>query len=123
MRHKNDYAAVLLLDERYNRISVKNALPNWIKNSLKICKYDESFNLIKKVKRFLIDCISFIFFSFSFLARNVQHNYIQELNILEFLSFLPFGEMFDFIFKTATGLSFRKRNMSFCFYILNQYIT
>lgn len=49
IRHRNDYATVILLDERYNRISVKNALPNWIKKSLKTCNYDKSFELIKQV--------------------------------------------------------------------------
>ncbi|CAH2013426.1 unnamed protein product [Acanthoscelides obtectus] len=46
VRHRNDFAAVLLLDERYNRMSVKNALPNWIKRSLKTCEYEESFKQI-----------------------------------------------------------------------------
>ncbi|XP_028139738.1 ATP-dependent DNA helicase DDX11 isoform X3 [Diabrotica virgifera virgifera] len=49
VRHRNDYATVLLLDERYSRASVKNALPNWIKRSLKVCNYDEAFTSIKKV--------------------------------------------------------------------------
>ncbi|XP_028139736.1 ATP-dependent DNA helicase DDX11 isoform X2 [Diabrotica virgifera virgifera] len=48
VRHRNDYATVLLLDERYSRASVKNALPNWIKRSLKVCNYDEAFTSIKK---------------------------------------------------------------------------
>nr|XP_023012289.1 ATP-dependent DNA helicase DDX11 isoform X1 [Leptinotarsa decemlineata] len=43
VRHKNDYATVLLLDERYNRASVKNALPNWIKKSLQVGDFNEAF--------------------------------------------------------------------------------
>nr|CAH7753344.1 unnamed protein product [Callosobruchus chinensis] len=43
VRHKNDYATVLLLDERYNRMSVKNSLPNWIKRCLKMYEYKETF--------------------------------------------------------------------------------
>lgn len=49
VRHRNDYATVLLLDERYNRASVKNALPDWIKRSLKVCNYEETFNNLQKV--------------------------------------------------------------------------
>ncbi|KAJ8922586.1 hypothetical protein NQ315_007616 [Exocentrus adspersus] len=48
VRHKDDYATVLLLDERYNRASVKNALPNWIKKSLRVCSYSEAFSYLEK---------------------------------------------------------------------------
>lgn len=50
VRHKDDYAAVILLDQRYNRTSTKNALPDWIKRSLKTCPYGEGFNLLEKVE-------------------------------------------------------------------------
>ncbi|KAJ8943643.1 hypothetical protein NQ318_005645 [Aromia moschata] len=48
VRHKNDYATVLLVDERYNRASIKNALPNWIQRSLKVYSYEEAFLNIRK---------------------------------------------------------------------------
>ncbi|XP_056637298.1 ATP-dependent DNA helicase DDX11 isoform X2 [Diorhabda sublineata] len=48
VRHINDYATVLLLDERYSRATVKTALPNWIKKSLKISNYEETFIAVKK---------------------------------------------------------------------------
>ncbi|KAG5897915.1 hypothetical protein JTB14_014032 [Gonioctena quinquepunctata] len=51
VRHKNDYATVLLLDERYNRASVKNALPDWIKRSLKVANFSETFSLIDEFFR------------------------------------------------------------------------
>ncbi|UYV63357.1 DDX11 [Cordylochernes scorpioides] len=34
IRHKNDYAAILLLDERYPRPSIQGSLPKWIGSSL-----------------------------------------------------------------------------------------
>lgn len=49
MRHRNDYAAVLLLDERYAKPAVKNLLPDWIKRSLKISEGAEAFKLMSKV--------------------------------------------------------------------------
>lgn len=48
VRHRNDYATVLLLDERYGRASTKNALPDWIRRSLKVCEFKETFQLIDK---------------------------------------------------------------------------
>ena len=35
VRHINDYASVLLLDERYNEERINKKLPQWIRNSLK----------------------------------------------------------------------------------------
>lgn len=49
VRHKNDYAVVLLVDERYNRSSTKNALPGWIKRSLRVSDSNGAFKLIEKV--------------------------------------------------------------------------
>ncbi|KAJ3659284.1 hypothetical protein Zmor_010980 [Zophobas morio] len=49
VRHKNDYATILLLDERYSRTSVKEALPDWIKKSLKLFRYKEAFENMQKV--------------------------------------------------------------------------
>ncbi|KAL3265964.1 hypothetical protein HHI36_010151 [Cryptolaemus montrouzieri] len=48
VRHKNDYASVILLDERYSRNSVKNALPGWIKRSLRVSDFKNGFPLINK---------------------------------------------------------------------------
>ncbi|CAH1159677.1 unnamed protein product [Phaedon cochleariae] len=48
VRHKNDYATVLLVDERYDRMSIKNMLPNWIKKSLKVGTCDQTFDLVRK---------------------------------------------------------------------------
>lgn len=36
IRHINDYATVLLIDERYQQDQIKNKLPNWIQTSLRI---------------------------------------------------------------------------------------
>lgn len=35
VRHKDDYASVLLIDHRYSRNQCKNALPEWIQKSLR----------------------------------------------------------------------------------------
>ncbi|KAK4886089.1 hypothetical protein RN001_002360 [Aquatica leii] len=47
VRHKNDYACVLLLDTRYDRTSTKNSLPGWIKRSLQTCNFTHGTVLIK----------------------------------------------------------------------------
>lgn len=49
VRHRNDYACVLLLDVRYDRATTKNALPDWIKRSLDTCNFNQALILIKKV--------------------------------------------------------------------------
>jgi Helicase C-terminal domain len=38
IRHQNDYAAMLLLDQRYQAQHVRSALPSWIERNLTICK-------------------------------------------------------------------------------------
>ncbi|XP_015834926.2 ATP-dependent DNA helicase DDX11 [Tribolium castaneum] len=48
VRHKNDYATILLLDERYNRTATKEALPDWIKKSLKVCNFQDTFTNMRK---------------------------------------------------------------------------
>ncbi|CAD6914062.1 unnamed protein product [Tilletia laevis] len=35
IRHKNDYAALILLDRRYARPDIRNRLPGWIRNEVK----------------------------------------------------------------------------------------
>ncbi|KAF5281968.1 hypothetical protein FQA39_LY00492 [Lamprigera yunnana] len=47
VRHKNDYACVLLLDIRYDRSMVKNSLPGWIKRSLLTSTFSDGMNLMK----------------------------------------------------------------------------
>ncbi|CAO3660492.1 unnamed protein product [Umbelopsis vinacea] len=37
IRHQNDYATVVLLDERYNTSRVQNKLPGWIRESVNEC--------------------------------------------------------------------------------------
>ncbi|XP_050438431.1 ATP-dependent DNA helicase DDX11 [Adelges cooleyi] len=59
VRHQNDYAAVLLLDHRYQRDNVKNALPKWLQPSLQIhstfgasfCQLNKFFTSKKKLLR------------------------------------------------------------------------
>ncbi|XP_076257431.1 putative ATP-dependent DNA helicase DDX11-like protein 8 isoform X1 [Rhynchophorus ferrugineus] len=51
VRHKNDYATVLLLDQRFARANIQKALPDWIQRSFKICDYSETFTHIKKERR------------------------------------------------------------------------
>ena len=39
IRHKNDYATIILLDHRFNTNSrIKQKLPNWINKSVVECK-------------------------------------------------------------------------------------
>lgn len=49
VRHREDYACVLLLDGRYERGNTKNALPGWIKRSLSTCNFQQATTLIEKV--------------------------------------------------------------------------
>lgn len=37
IRHVNDYATVLLIDERYQQARIQMKLPEWIRRSIKIC--------------------------------------------------------------------------------------
>ncbi|KAB0799148.1 hypothetical protein PPYR_07028 [Photinus pyralis] len=47
VRHKDDYACVLLLDDRYDRLGTKNSLPNWIKRSLQTCVFADGVKSMK----------------------------------------------------------------------------
>lgn len=38
IRHRNDYATVVLLDERYNTSRIQKKLPGWIRDSVYECK-------------------------------------------------------------------------------------
>jgi chromosome transmission fidelity protein 1 len=62
VRHKNDYATILLLDERYNRTLNKNALPDWIKRSLKTFTFKETFRNIEQVNTCIILSLAIFFF-------------------------------------------------------------
>ncbi|XP_068203426.1 ATP-dependent DNA helicase DDX11 isoform X1 [Palaemon carinicauda] len=49
IRHRNDYASILLLDHRYNRPTSIQALPKWISNHVNQCeKFGQAFGLIRK---------------------------------------------------------------------------
>ena len=55
IRHKDDFAMILLIDERYSRDSIKKSLPSWILNR---CENFESFNveeLAKEIGQFFQD--------------------------------------------------------------------
>ena len=38
IRHANDYAAILLVDQRFSRPSQQNLLPDWIKKHSVVCQ-------------------------------------------------------------------------------------
>lgn len=55
VRHRNDYACVLLLDKRYARPKTKEALPKWIQRSLvSYEKFGQAFSNITKVSVIVI---------------------------------------------------------------------
>jgi chromosome transmission fidelity protein 1 len=50
IRHKDDYAVILLLDHRYLRSSVKSKLPGWIGDKLKVMdRFGPAFAAIRQV--------------------------------------------------------------------------
>ena len=50
IRHKNDYATIVLVDQRYLRTTSIKALPEWISNHLNHCKnFGQAFGAIRKV--------------------------------------------------------------------------
>jgi chromosome transmission fidelity protein 1 len=54
VRHRNDYAAVLLIDQRYTRTHVQAALPAWIRTSLSThTKFGLAFAQLNRVSSFL----------------------------------------------------------------------
>ncbi|GAB6022246.1 DEAD H (Asp-Glu-Ala-Asp His) box helicase 11 [Chamberlinius hualienensis] len=49
IRHRNDYATIILLDTRFSRLSVQQALPQWIQSQIKTCqKFGQAFGAIRK---------------------------------------------------------------------------
>jgi len=50
VRHQQDYASVLLVDHRYQRDNVRNALPKWLQTSLQVhSKFGSAFSQLNKV--------------------------------------------------------------------------
>jgi len=65
IRHQNDYAAMILLDKRYQAQHVRSALPSWIENNLTVCKdFGSGFAALRKVIIyffiFIMVCAGFI---------------------------------------------------------------
>lgn len=52
IRHKNDYASIIMIDERINRESIIQRLPKWILPSLldRSGKFGASFRSVTQVK-------------------------------------------------------------------------
>lgn len=44
IRHKNDYAAIILIDERYGKRSVHNNLSNWIQTRFQVMEQFSGVN-------------------------------------------------------------------------------
>ncbi|XP_025835047.1 putative ATP-dependent RNA helicase DDX11-like protein 8 isoform X3 [Agrilus planipennis] len=57
VRHKDDYATMILLDVRYDRPSTKASLPDWIKRSLKTCDFSQACSLIEQVIKLILTLI------------------------------------------------------------------
>lgn len=50
VRHQQDYASVLLLDHRYQKDNVRNALPKWLQPSLQVhTTFGSAFGQLNKV--------------------------------------------------------------------------
>ncbi len=50
IRHKSDYACIVLADMRYDRSSVNRQLPQWISKQLVVCKtFGLAFASVRKV--------------------------------------------------------------------------
>jgi chromosome transmission fidelity protein 1 len=44
IRHQNDYAAIVLIDQRYTTPRISSKLPGWIRESFKVAQsFGESF--------------------------------------------------------------------------------
>lgn len=54
IRHKNDYGAILLLDDKFSKNSIKQNISSWIKNHLKdqSCHYTPFGAIIDSLKHF-----------------------------------------------------------------------
>lgn len=50
IRHREDYAVLILADARYSRPGSKSLLPEWISRELTVCqKFGPSISLVRKV--------------------------------------------------------------------------
>lgn len=50
VRHQQDYASVLLLDHRYQKDNIRNALPKWLQPSLQThSNFGSAFSQLNKV--------------------------------------------------------------------------
>ena len=52
IRHKDDYAAILLLDRRYEREGIRKKLPSWIQESLVVGGGDGFGGTMQRLRRF-----------------------------------------------------------------------
>ena len=50
IRHSRDYASIVLVDQRYERASVRGKLPEWIGAQLQVCpRFGQAFAAVRKV--------------------------------------------------------------------------
>jgi chromosome transmission fidelity protein 1 len=55
LRHRDDYAAILLVDERYRQIELERRLPTWLQRSLPTVR-DASFgDLQRRLTKFFVE--------------------------------------------------------------------
>jgi len=55
IRHREDYAVLILADARYSRPGSKSSLPDWIARELAVCqKFGPSVALVRKVIKKLL---------------------------------------------------------------------
>jgi Helicase C-terminal domain len=65
IRHRNDYATILLLDHRYLRPNVRNKLPRWIGDSLSAMeRFGPAFAAVRQVTTFCCFASHWRFFNF-----------------------------------------------------------
>lgn len=51
IRHAQDYACIVLVDQRYHRASVQSKLPRWISSQLVACDtFGAAFSSVRKVR-------------------------------------------------------------------------
>lgn len=58
IRHKLDYGAVLLLDDRYSKLEYKNGLSDWVSNSLEV--FERAGNILNPLKIFFSGSEEFV---------------------------------------------------------------
>ena len=58
IRHSRDYACIVLVDQRYERGSVRGKLPEWIAAQLQVCPgFGQAFAAVRKVQ---VDSLSLV---------------------------------------------------------------